>query len=142
MVPRDSRWPCTLVAGTQLAGLLMFLAGFLLAKVEVTQRSHQACALPGSQPAFDRVVWLVVDGLRFDQAAGGALDCSRRPARPFGVLEQVACELVSMPACFTLLSTGLLPLEAGAMRRRARVQCWRASWQTPPPPRCSGSRPC
>ena len=83
----------TLLALAQLAGLLLFLSGFLLTKVEVTQRSHQACPLPGA-PAFDKVVWLVMDGLRFDQVGSQPLSCSARSHRAFSILQDLACELV------------------------------------------------
>ena len=77
----------------QLAGLLLFLAGFLLAKFEVTERSRQACSLPVTETAFSRVVWVVIDGLRYDQVASSGTDTSH--SRALSAMEDIACELVS-----------------------------------------------
>ena len=87
------RFRLTLLVLAQLSAVLIFLWGFLLAKVELLDRSVATC-FPDDSPAFDKVVWVVIDGLRFDFAAEGAINCSQRSALALHTLRDLLCELV------------------------------------------------
>ena len=94
------------LALAQLSAVLIFLWGFLLAKVELSDRSVDTCFSDHS-PAFDKAVWVVIDGLRFDFAAEGAINCSQRSALDLHILRDLFCELVRCSPRLLLLR--LLP---------------------------------
>ena len=60
-----------IIAALHLASLGLFIHGFLLTRVHLDQRS--AAPKGGGPPApYDRVVWLLVDALRYDMAVADA----------------------------------------------------------------------
>ena len=91
-------WCCIKVAILQIVAVLLFLWGFLLAKVELVETSSASCGplVPlQSEPAFDKTVLVVIDGLRFDFTTAENSNCSQSSELKVPVLQDLRCQLVS-----------------------------------------------
>lgn len=75
---RRRRGPALFLA-LHLAALGLFVHGFLLTRVHLPQRSAHAAggAAPNATAPYDRVVWLMIDALRYDMVlADGRYRCT------------------------------------------------------------------
>lgn len=83
----------TVLTLVQLSAVGLFLWGFLLAKVELTDSSSTRCG-PARRPAIHKVVWIVLDGLRYDFAASQAAGCGKEASKHLPVFCDLITEMV------------------------------------------------
>lgn len=98
-----SLWRLSVLFSTwHFVALITFSVGFLLTRVELPHRNafqtdlpERSCS-PGPQPPVQKMVWMIIDALRWDFVSNSSSSISGASAGAMPILQSIACAAVCL----------------------------------------------